>query len=91
MIRAGPPLLLLRASGLGDLLTVVPAIHAIRAHRPRRRLVLAIPAWLERFALQAGLGDAVVQTSGLEAPVVRGLEGAGRRAIVGCWAPSLGS
>ena len=74
MIPAGP-LLLLRASGLGDLLTVVPAIHAIRAHLPRRDLALAVPAWLERFALQAGLGDAVVPTPGPEAPVIRGLAG----------------
>jgi ADP-heptose:LPS heptosyltransferase len=75
MIPSAPPLLVLRASGLGDLLTAVPAIRAIQAHWPDRRLILAIPAWLERLALEAGLADAVARTPNLGAPVIRGLEG----------------
>jgi ADP-heptose:LPS heptosyltransferase len=75
MSLSAPPLLVLRASGLGDLLTAVPAIRAIQARWPERRLILAIPAWLERFALEADLADAVARTPDLEAPVIRGLEG----------------
>jgi ADP-heptose:LPS heptosyltransferase len=75
MTPSEPPLLVLRASGLGDLLTVVPAIRAIRDHWPERHLILAIPAWLERLALQADLADAVARTPNLEAPVIRGLKG----------------
>ncbi|MEU7633058.1 glycosyltransferase family 9 protein [Nocardia sp. NPDC049220] len=39
-------ILVLRALGLGDLLTAVPALRALRAARPRDRLVLAAPGWL---------------------------------------------
>ena len=53
---ARPVALVLRPLGLGDLLTGVPAIRAIRAAVPDHRLVLATTAALEPLA---GLIDAV--------------------------------
>ncbi|MER7014492.1 glycosyltransferase family 9 protein [Saccharopolyspora sp. NPDC000359] len=38
-----PVLLVLRALGLGDLLTAVPALRGLRRHFPQHRLVLAAP------------------------------------------------
>ncbi|MGP4113607.1 glycosyltransferase family 9 protein [Streptomyces sp. 4N509B] len=38
--------LVLRALGLGDLLTAVPALRALRRATPGRRLLLAAPPWL---------------------------------------------
>ncbi|MFA9428792.1 glycosyltransferase family 9 protein [Egicoccus sp. AB-alg2] len=43
---ARPLLLVLRALGLGDLLTAVPALRGLRRGFPAHRLVLAAPAWL---------------------------------------------
>jgi ADP-heptose:LPS heptosyltransferase len=48
--------LALRALGLGDLLTALPAIRGLRALRPASRLVLATPGWLDPIA---GLSRAV--------------------------------
>lgn len=48
--RAGderPVLLVLRALGLGDLLTAVPALRALADAFPDHRRVLAAPAWLD--------------------------------------------
>src|SRR5581483_659270 len=41
-----PVLLVLRALGIGDLATAVPALRGLRAAHPRHRLALAAPAWL---------------------------------------------
>jgi ADP-heptose:LPS heptosyltransferase len=54
--KCGPVAVVLRPLGLGDLLTGVPAIRAIRAAVPDHRLVLATTAALEPLA---GLIDAV--------------------------------
>jgi ADP-heptose:LPS heptosyltransferase len=43
---ADPPLLVLRALGLGDLLTAVPALRALARAYPERRRILAAPAAL---------------------------------------------
>jgi len=52
----------LRALGLGDLLTAVPALRGLRAARPAARLVLAAPAWLEPVARLTGAVDGVLDT-----------------------------
>lgn len=55
-VTARPTLLVLRALGLGDLLTSVPALRGLRAHHPDHRIVLAAPAALGGLG---GLIDAV--------------------------------
>ncbi|MEV0360874.1 glycosyltransferase family 9 protein [Nocardia sp. NPDC050697] len=57
--------LALRALGLGDLLTAVPALRGLRAAYPGDRLVLAAPAWSRPLAALTGCVDAVHPTSGL--------------------------
>lgn len=59
MAERGPVLLVLRALGLGDLLTGVPALRALRRSHPGHRIVLAAPACLEPLARLSGAVDAV--------------------------------
>ena len=61
----GPLLLVLRALGLGDLLTAVPALRALRAAHPEHRIVLAAPDGLARLAELTGAVDDVVDTAPL--------------------------
>ncbi len=49
-----PPLLILRALGLGDLLTAVPALRALQAAFPDRRRLLATPPRLAPLAALIG-------------------------------------
>ncbi len=49
--------LVLRALGLGDLLTAVPALRGLRRAHPQARLELAAPAWLEPVARLTGTVD----------------------------------
>lgn len=55
----------LRALGLGDLLTALPALRGLRTLVPRSRLVLAAPEWLTPVARLSGTVDEVVATQPL--------------------------
>ncbi|PYE17445.1 ADP-heptose:LPS heptosyltransferase [Williamsia limnetica] len=57
--------LVLRALGLGDLLTAVPALRALRAGRPDDRIVLAAPGSMAELAVWTGTVDDVIDTPGL--------------------------
>jgi ADP-heptose:LPS heptosyltransferase len=70
-----PLLVVLRALGLGDLLTGVPALRALADAYPEHRRVLAAPAWLEPVARLSGAVHDVVPTAPL-APLGRRLAGA---------------
>jgi len=54
--------LALRALGLGDLLTALPALRGLRRAEPDARLVLACPAWLEPVARLSRAIDGVLDT-----------------------------
>ncbi|WP_078500767.1 glycosyltransferase family 9 protein [Wenjunlia vitaminophila] len=57
-----PEILVLRALGLGDLLTAVPALRALRRHHPGHRLVLAAPGRLAAAAAATGAVDRLLPT-----------------------------
>jgi ADP-heptose:LPS heptosyltransferase len=65
----------LRPLGLGDLLTGLPALRALRAAFPEHRLVLAAPEALAPLARLTGAVDAVVHTEPLR-PLPAELHGA---------------
>lgn len=58
-------LTVLRALGLGDLLTSVPALRGLRQAFPTYRITLLAPAWLTPLALRTGAVDEVSPTPGL--------------------------
>jgi ADP-heptose:LPS heptosyltransferase len=69
-----PVLVALRALGLGDLLTAVPALRALADAFPGHRRVLAAPRALTPLALLTGTVDGVVPAVPL-APLPRALHG----------------
>jgi ADP-heptose:LPS heptosyltransferase len=65
-----PRLLVLRALGLGDLLTGVPALRALADSFPDHQRILACPRELAPLALLSGAVDAVVDAAGPVSPRV---------------------
>jgi ADP-heptose:LPS heptosyltransferase len=63
-----PRVLVLRALGLGDLLTGVPALRGIRRALPEHELVLAAPEWLRPMVDLIGCVDRLLPSAGL-API----------------------
>ena len=60
-----PRLVVLRALGLGDFLTAVPALRALAAAFPAHRRVLLAPVWVEPLAaLLDGAVDEIVDVEG---------------------------
>jgi ADP-heptose:LPS heptosyltransferase len=72
-----PAVVVLRALGLGDLLTAVPALRALADAFPRHPRLLATPAALAPLARCSGAVDELVPTEGLAEPLHRRLHGAG--------------
>ena len=72
--------LVLRALGLGDLLTAVPALRGVRRAWPGSRVTLAAPAALSHWLASLGVVDDTVELDGLsEQP--RFLTSVGRPAV----------
>ena len=71
------PVVVLRALGLGDLLTAVPALRALADAFPRHPRLLATPAALAPLARCSGAVDEIVPTDGLDQPLHRRLHDAG--------------
>ena len=72
-----PAVVVLRALGLGDLLTAIPALRALADAFPRHPRLLAAPAVLAPLARASGTVDEVVPTDGLAEPLHQRLHGAG--------------
>lgn len=64
-LRAGAAdsVVVLRALGLGDLLTAVPALRGLRRHCPDARIVLAAPSRYRELALLTGAVDELLPTA----------------------------
>ncbi len=62
------PVLVLRALGLGDALTAVPALRGLRRLFPGRPLLLAASGPPAQLLRDCGVVDAVVTTRGLDGP-----------------------
>ena len=64
-----PAVLSLRALGLGDFLTALPALRAVADRFPEHRRVVAMPGELEPLARLAGVADEVLPIRGRAAVV----------------------
>jgi ADP-heptose:LPS heptosyltransferase len=62
-------ILALRALGVGDLATVVPALRGLQAAFPGEPLALAAPTWLAPLADQIGAVSVLVPAAGLREPL----------------------
>ncbi|WP_433461157.1 glycosyltransferase family 9 protein [Micromonospora sp. CA-248212] len=62
-------ILVLRALGVGDLVTAVPALRALRAAYPDHELALAAPGGLAPLVDLVGGVDELVDTTGLDGPL----------------------
>jgi ADP-heptose:LPS heptosyltransferase len=63
-VAGSPILLMLRALGLGDFLTGLPAFRALAAAYPEHHLVLAMPPALELLGSRAGIAGEVLPVHG---------------------------
>jgi ADP-heptose:LPS heptosyltransferase len=59
----------LRALGLGDLLTGVPAVRGVRRRWPSAEVALAAPEPVGRFLQELGVVDTVLPVSSLDEPI----------------------
>lgn len=75
-MTGGPRAVVLRALGLGDLCTAVPALRALRRAAPDHRVVLCAPRPLAPLAGRFGVADELVPTGGLGPPLPARLAGA---------------
>jgi ADP-heptose:LPS heptosyltransferase len=66
-VEPRPTLVVLRALGLGDFLTGIPALRALRAGFPVHRRILAAPAMFAPLVASLDLADSVSATHGLQA------------------------
>lgn len=71
-----PRVVVLRALNLGDLLTGVPALRAVRRHYPDHHLTLVAPSRFRRLILREGLADEISDSHELAAldPALAGAE-----------------
>ena len=65
-----PQLVVLRQSGLGDLVSGLPALRALRRAFPTHRMQMTCPSWLASLATHLGLADVLVtEDDGAGSPV----------------------